>query len=84
MFKRTPCHHVTAMIAAYESEKTVKHLGSFVAFIILCCINCCRSGLTHVATPFRARNKREGGPPLCNTSSEAGALPSEVPSRITR
>ena len=34
MPKCTPCH-VTAMIAAYESEKTVIHLGSFIAFIIL-------------------------------------------------
>ena len=34
MPKCTPCH-VTALIAAYESEKTVIHLGFFIAFIIL-------------------------------------------------
>ena len=33
MSKRTPCH-VTAMIVAYESEKIVIRLGSFIAFII--------------------------------------------------
>ena len=32
--KRTP-FHVTAVIAAYESDKTVIHFGSFTAFNIL-------------------------------------------------